>query len=82
MVEGWFFFLVINTDESIPSWLDRKEIINHLELLGISPNGVESSGQLPRGIGFESYHQCMYMDIALMDLIGLAPDNPVKNTES
>ena len=57
-------------------------MIDHLEILGTSPNGVELSGQLPQGIGFDSNHQCMYADISLRYLIGLALENPAKQKKS
>ena len=55
-------------------------MIDHLEILCISPEEVEASGQHLRGIGFDSDHRYIYADISLMELIGLASDNHAERT--
>ena len=65
MVEGLGFLPIIGESESVPSTDVGSEIINHIELHGISAHALLSAGQLPPGIGFDSNHKAMYADMTL-----------------
>ena len=63
------------TEETVlPSTITGKKVIDHIELLGIDTTTVVRRGQLPHGIGFDTDHRAMYIDLDTDQLFGLSPD--------
>ena len=65
------------------SWLPSKNIgskmIDHILTKNIDPQTFRRSGQLPHGLGFDSDHRAMFMDIDAETMLSLAPPEPVTN---
>ena len=57
----------------VPSRFKGKNMIDHIEVLGISPNEVHKSGQLTRRVGFNLDHHGHFVDVGLNGILGLVP---------
>ena len=63
----------------VPSRTGGKRVIDHVDTYGIPKEYMRRAGQVPHGLGFESDHRGIYVDLEIEPLLGFqAEDYPAR----